>query len=118
MIDLDPQCNLSRLCIGENFEDESLFLNKDNIYQVILGVAEGGGDINENIKLQPTKYENLFILPGSQELSYFESVLTNGYNLAASGEKLGYFQTSAIDRFLLKKEIDEKKKLMKKLMFL
>lgn len=108
LIDLDPQCNLSRLCIGENFEEEDLLSdNKKNIYDVIKGVVEGGSDIDSSIKLEKTKYENLFILPGSSDLTYFESILSNAYNLATGGQPLGYFQTSSIDRFLTSKEIDD-----------
>jgi cellulose biosynthesis protein BcsQ len=108
LIDLDPQCNLSRLCIGESFEEENLLpKNRKNIYDVIKGIVEGGSDIDISVKLENTKYTNLFILPGSPELSYFESILSNAYNFAASGNRIGYFQTSSIDRFLMQKEIDD-----------
>lgn len=107
LIDLDPQCNLSRLCIGQDFEETNLVSeNRKNIYDVIKGIVEGGSDIDTSIDLEKTRYDNLYILPGSSELSYFESILSNAYNLAASGQRLGYFQTSGIDRFLLDKEVE------------
>ena len=54
--------------------------------------------------------KSLYLLKGSINLSLFENNLVTAYGQAASGERIGYFQTSAIDRFLrekgLKEEID------------
>jgi hypothetical protein len=52
----------------------------------------------------------LFLLKGSVNLSLYENLLVSAYGQAAAGQQLGYFQTSAIDRFLrergLRDEID------------
>jgi len=112
LVDLDPQCNLSRLALGEDYYTETLFspLNKD-IFDVLKGVVEGGGDIDMTVQFIPIKEsKSLYLLKGSINLSLFENNLVTAYGQAASGERIGYFQTSAIDRFLrekgLKEEID------------
>lgn len=106
LIDLDPQCNLSRLALGEHFS-ESIFLQNDNtIYGVLKGIVEGGSDINTKIPFQDLR-ENVSILPGSLKLSNYQNLLITAYNQAASWQEIGYFQTSAIQRFLQEKWLSE-----------
>src|SRR3989338_3421226 len=80
LIDLDPQCNLSRLALGDqNYSDTIFSHTYKDIYDVLKGVVEGGSDV---------------------DFSVYENILVSAYGAAASGQQLGYFQTSAIDRFL------------------
>ncbi len=107
LIDLDPQCNLSSLALGDFFLEQNLFNGSDeNIYGVLKQVIEGGGDINTNIKFQEVS-ENLSILPGSLKLSNYENSLISSWGEAAQGVERGFFSTSAIDRFLNKKGLAE-----------
>ncbi|MFH0972565.1 MAG: AAA family ATPase [Patescibacteria group bacterium] len=113
LVDLDPQCNLSRLAIGDSQYKKTLFskIEKD-IYDVLKGVIEGGSDIDLNVPFisVPKSNENLSLIKGSVNLSFYENILVAAYGQAAAGQQLGYFQISAIDRFLrekgLKNEID------------
>ncbi|OQX00578.1 hypothetical protein BWK69_01145 [Candidatus Parcubacteria bacterium A4] len=109
MIDLDPQCNLTRLAMGETFYQENLFsASEKTIYDVLRGVIEGGSDIDLAVRfLSVGTSGNLSLLKGDIRLSLYESVLMTAYGLAASGQPLGYFQTSAIDRFLREKGLSE-----------
>lgn len=113
LVDLDPQCNLSRLSLGDNYYEKNLFSSQEkNIYDVLKGVVEGGSDINLNVPYIPipNSNNNLSLVKGSVELSLYENILVTAYGQAAAGQQLGYFQTSAIDRFLrergLKDEVD------------
>jgi len=113
LVDLDPQCNLSRLAMGDNQYEKTLFseMEKD-IYDVLKGVIEGGGDVDFEAPFIPVSNSenNLFLMKGSVSLSLYENILVTAYGQAAAGQQLGYFQTSAIDRFLrergMKDEID------------
>jgi chromosome partitioning protein len=109
LIDLDPQCNLSKLSLGDYFEDNLFSGQFDTIYDVVSGILEGGRDINVDARLH-TIGKNLQILPGSLKLSSYENLLSTAYNQAAAGEEIGYFITSALRRFLaergMKDEID------------
>ncbi|MDA3840479.1 MAG: AAA family ATPase [Patescibacteria group bacterium] len=113
LVDLDPQCNLSRLAMGDNQYEKTLFseMEKD-IYDVLRGVVEGGADVDFEVPFIPVSNSenNLFLMKGSVNLSLYENILVTAYGQAAAGQQLGYFQTSAIDRFLrekgMKEEID------------
>src|SRR3989344_848181 len=61
LIDLDPQCNLTRLAMGEEYYLKNLFSETEKtIYDVLRGVIEGGGDINLDVKFLPVRsYNNL-----------------------------------------------------------
>lgn len=109
LVDLDPQCNLSRLAMGESFYIQNLFSgNEKTIADVLKGVVEGGSDINMGVKFLPIQaYPNLSLLKGDINLSVYESLLITAYGQAASGQQIGYFQTSAIDRFLREKGLNE-----------
>ena len=103
LVDLDPQCNLTRLALGEEYYDNTIFSSTSKtIYDVLKGVVRGGADIDVDFKLEQAKgaSKNLFLLRGDMRLSEYENILATGYNSAAAGEPIGYFQTSAIDRML------------------
>jgi len=51
--------------------------------------------------------QNLYLLKGDINLSTYEALLINAYGQAASGQRIGYFQTSPIDRFLREKGLNE-----------
>ncbi len=113
LVDLDPQCNLSRLSLGDQNYTNTLFSNTyKDIYDVLKGIVEGGSDLDTSVPLIPVSNSdnNLFLLKGSVKLSLYENILVSAYGQAASGQQLGYFQISAVDRFLreigLSNEID------------
>jgi len=106
LIDLDPQCNLSRLALWEDFEKNYLNNNNSSIFWVLKNIVLWGWDVDSSIKFQELR-DNLSILPWSLDLSLFEDLLSSSFSEAGSGQALWYFNTSAIDRFLNKKWLDE-----------
>ncbi|MFA6526552.1 MAG: AAA family ATPase [Candidatus Buchananbacteria bacterium] len=113
LADLDPQCNLSRLALGDDYYEKTLFSAAEkDIYDVLKGVIEGGSDIDLNVPFIPVANSsgNLSLLKGSVNFSLYENLLVSAFGQAAAGQQLGYFQTSAIDRFLrergMRDEID------------
>jgi len=103
LVDLDPQCNLLRLALGDDQYTGTLFSSTyKDIFDVLKGVIEGGADIDVSVPFIPMPQgdENLSLLKGSVNLSLYENILVTAYGQAAAGQQLGYFQTSAIDRFL------------------
>jgi len=108
LVDLDPQCNLSRISLGNTFEENLFSDNQKTIYTVLQGVVRGGADIDTNVKFEKIgPSNNLFILPGSLKLSEYENSLISAYGEAAQGSERGFFSTSAIDRFLTEKGLAE-----------
>jgi cellulose biosynthesis protein BcsQ len=109
LVDLDPQCNLSRLALGEDYYLKNLFSDQEKtIVDVLKGVVEGGADVDLSVKFLPVRAsENLFLLKGDLNLSSYENLLITAYGQAAAGQQIGYFQTSAIDRFLREKALNE-----------
>ncbi len=109
LVDLDPQCNLSRLALGEDYYMQNLFSETEKtIYHVLRGVIEGGSDVDLSVKFLPVKADpNLSLLKGDINLSMYEGLLSTAYGQAASGQPIGYFQTSAIDRFLREKGLSD-----------
>lgn len=109
IIDLDPQCNISRLALWEKFEDSLFSWSENNIYWVLKWIFTWWSDINLTIWFQEIR-ENLSILLWSLELSQYQDLLITAYNQATAGQEIWYFQTSAISRYLfekwLKDEID------------
>ncbi|MEK7557672.1 MAG: AAA family ATPase, partial [Patescibacteria group bacterium] len=110
LVDLDPQCNLSRLALGL-FEKTLFSDSQKTIYTVLEGIIKGGSDIDRSVNFEKIgNNNNLFILLGSLKLSQYENSLISSYGEAAQGVERGFFITSAIDRFLtekgLKEEID------------
>ena len=109
LVDLDPQCNLSRLAMGDDYYMKHLFSDTEKtVADVLKGVVQGGADIDLSVRFIPVKANsNLFLLKGDINLSTYESLLMTAYGQAASGQQIGYFQTSAIDRFLREKGMSE-----------
>src|ERR1700712_5179710 len=86
MVDLDPQCNLTRLCLGEGWFEDNLFSsqNKD-ISDILKGVVEGGADIDTSIKpVALNRYPNIGLVPGSPNIVQFENLLTTASGQAAA----------------------------------
>ena len=107
LVDLDPQCNSTILALGPDFYEDDLFASQ-TVYTAIKGVFEGGADIDLKVNFIPSPdTKNLFIFPGSLKLSTLEDVLGTAFPQATSGNKLGYFQTSAIFRLLIEKGMQE-----------
>jgi len=110
LVDLDPQCNLSRLAQGDVWFERNLFSEMEkNIFDVLKGVIEGGSDIDTKVQFLSNiaGCKQLSLLKGSIQLSQYENLLASAYGMAAAGQQLGYFQTSAIDRFLRDKGLNE-----------
>lgn len=108
LVDLDAQCNLSRLALGDVFEENLFSESQKTIYDVLSGVIRGGSDIDKSIKFESVGTTgNLSILPGSMRLSDYENSLISAYGEAAQGIERGFFSTSAIDRFLSEKGLSE-----------
>lgn len=108
LIDLDPQCNLTRLALGDEYYENTIFsATSKTIYDVLGGVIRGGGDVDNKTSFEHAKdgSGNLFLLRGDLRLSEYENLLSTAYNQAAAGQQIGYFQTSAIDRFLREKAL-------------
>ncbi len=96
LIDLDPQCNLSRLALGDDYYEKTLFSSADkDVYDVLKGITEGGGDIDLGVPYIPVSNsgDNLLLLKGSVNLSLYENLLVTAYGQAASGQQIGYFQS-------------------------
>lgn len=106
LIDLDPQCNLSKLALGSTFEDNLFSTKLNTAYTVLEGVIKGGSDINKTIDFEKLD-TNLSILPGSLKLSDYENSLITSYGEASQGIERGFFTTSAMDRFLNYKGLSE-----------
>jgi chromosome partitioning protein len=106
IIDLDPQCNISQLALWEQFENNIFSEGENNIYGVLKWVVEWWWDINLSISFQAVR-PNLWILPWSLKLSVFEDLLSGAFSDAWSWQPLWYFNTSAIDRFLRNKWLNE-----------
>ncbi len=110
LIDLDPQTNLTRLALGDEYYANTLFSSgAKDVSDVLSGVVRGGSDIDISFKFEQARQGdgNLHLLPGSLKLSDYESLLTTAYNSAAAGDQIGYFQTSAVNRYLYEKGLDE-----------
>jgi cellulose biosynthesis protein BcsQ len=109
IIDLDPQCNITRLAMGDLFYEQTLFSeNEKTISDVLKGIINGGSDIDLSVQFLPVKNtNNLYLLKGDINLSTYETILTSAFGQAAGGQQIGYFQTSAIDRFLREKGLKE-----------
>ena len=59
LVDLDPQCNLSRLAMGDNKFEKTLFSQADkDIHDVLKGVIEGGTEIDLSVPFLPVSNSN------------------------------------------------------------
>lgn len=105
IIDLDPQCNISRLALWESFMEKNLFTNQ-NIYSVLKNIIIWKWDINKEINFTEVS-ENLSILQWSLKLSNFETMLSTWFNESSSWQIRWFNITSAIDRFLRFKWLNE-----------
>ena len=79
LVDADPQCNLSSLILGDNFEkyyvDEAT--KNDNLKDGVKVAFEGKPyPINEINCVSPKRSDNLFLLAGHANLSEYESSLS------------------------------------------
>jgi chromosome partitioning protein len=105
LVDLDPQCNLTRLAIGDENLEKTLILDSTNsIYDVIKGIITAKSDIDLSIK--PEKLQNgsgnMYLVKGDQRLSNYDDLLSGYYAQAAGGNEAGYRQTSAISKIYQK----------------
>ena len=103
LIDLDPQCNLSELVLGNVYEKNLFSGSQKTTYDVVRKLVSATGDVDKSIQLMNTSHENLYLLPGSLQLSLFEELLVTNFSSAMSGNEAGYTITSAISRYLLDK---------------
>ena len=99
LIDLDPQCNLSRLSLWDAFAHSLFSQEQNNIYSVLQGVIQWWSDIRTDIDPIYIQ-ENLSLIPWSLKLSQYEDLLITAYNQAAAWSAIGYFQTSALQRYI------------------
>lgn len=106
LIDLDPQCNLSRLALWQDFNKSLFNWNDNNIYGVLKGIIKWWWDIDLSIWFTQIR-ENLSILSWSLKLSGYQDLLITAYNQATWWQEIWYFQTSAIYRFLQEKWLNE-----------
>lgn len=97
LMDLDPQSNLTRLALGEDFYENN---PQNTIYEILQGIVEGGNDINTNIRPQKISEEEFYIVPGNLRLSVFESSLRSSITEARSGNQKGFLETSSIARYM------------------
>ncbi len=110
LVDLDAQCNLTRLALGNEYFENTIFsTNSKTVYDVLKGVVQGGADIDLTVQFEQVRTvpNNLYLLRGDLRLSEYENILSTGYNSAAAGQQIGYFQTSAVDRFLRDKGLSD-----------
>ncbi len=110
LLDLDPQCNLTRLALGEEYYENTLFSHiSKTVYDVLSGVINGGGDIDLQTAFEPVKAapKNLSLLRGDLRLSDYEELLGTAFGNAAGGAQNGYFVTSALDRFMRAKGMSD-----------
>jgi len=106
LVDLDPQCNLSRLALWEHFDNNLFSWSENNIFGVLKWVIEGWWDVNTKIEFQELR-ENLSILSWSLNLSLYEDLLSSSFAEAWAWQPLWYYNTSAIYRFLNEKWLNE-----------
>ncbi len=105
LVDLDHQCNLSVLSLWEQFLENNLF-SWENIYSVLENLIKWVWDINESVWFIEIN-KNLSILQWNISLSLYEWILWNAFNEASSWFERWFVVTSAINRFLDKKWLDE-----------
>lgn len=89
LIDLDAQCNLTKLALGsDHYEDSALAQNHKTIYDVLRGVTRGGSDVDTTISFEPLSQGagNLSLLRSDLRLSEYENLLGVAYNQAAGGQ--------------------------------
>lgn len=98
LVDLDPQSNLTRLALGHELPEGT-----KTVYDMLKGVMEGGKDIDLTAQPLPLpSYPSLplSILPGHLNLSLYEEELGMALLQAMNGQSLGYFTSSALQRYV------------------
>ena len=97
-VDLDPQCNLTTYLLEES-EIENEFQSRKTVYNGILPLIEGTGDISE---LEPFKKEgrNIWLLSGDIQLSQFEDILATAWLESMAGQQRGFRIISSIYRII------------------
>ncbi|MCX8505764.1 MAG: AAA family ATPase [Alphaproteobacteria bacterium] len=92
LVDLDPQANLTNMCISsdmidENEENWSKITNK-GIYHAVRPLIEQG--ISDITEIDPIKFDqenNLYLIPGDLELSKIEDQLSREWTETLSSHK-------------------------------
>jgi len=105
LVDLDHQCNLSALSLWEQFLEDNLF-SWENIFLVLEKLIKWIGDIDNNVWFVDID-DNLSILQWNISLSLYEWILWNAFNEASSWLERWFVVTSAINRFLDQKWLNE-----------
>ncbi|MFF5488135.1 ParA family protein [Streptomyces virginiae] len=118
-VDLDPQANLTSMCLDETeiedlWENPSELINQgaakaglpgtgrvrsgQTIADAVRPILEGTGDIAavEPVELQP----GLWLLPGSLDLSRFEDKLSNEWSRAYAGDVAAIRTSTAFHRII------------------
>ncbi|GAB2576121.1 AAA family ATPase [Streptomyces capparidis] len=118
-VDLDPQANLTSMCLDETeieelWENPSELINQgavpaglpgagrvrsgQTIADAVRPILEGMGDIAavEPVRLQP----DLWLLPGSLDLSRFEDKLSNEWSRAYAGDIAAIRTSTAFHRIM------------------
>ena len=78
LVDGDPQCNLTRLALGEEYYDNTIFsATSKTIYDILKGIINGGADVDLSAELEEAKgsQKNLYLLRGNMRLSEYEDIL-------------------------------------------
>lgn len=89
LIDLDPQCNLTGLCLNENSEGDAFarYQNQeiDNIYKSLTPAMKSTGERIKTPKLfEISGQENLLLLPGNVEMANVETQLATSLSVGTS----------------------------------
>ena len=74
LVDLDPQCNLSRLALGDQQFTNTLFSSTyKDVYDVLKGIILGGSDVDMSVPMIPVSNSggNLSLLKGNVNLSLY-----------------------------------------------
>ena len=90
LVDLDPQCNLTRLSVGDEQFQASLFSDTNKtIYTIISGIVTAKGDVDLSIKPEVLLNTggNLYLVRGDQRLSNYDDLLASFYAQAAGGDR-------------------------------
>jgi cellulose biosynthesis protein BcsQ len=100
MLDLDPQSNLTSMCMPEERLEDEFWLESAEHTKTILGcirpILRGVGDIDEP-HVEEMR-EGLAIVPGDPGLWTFEDKLSDAWPRAAAGESSAFRALSAFHR--------------------
>lgn len=103
--DLDPQANLTDVCLTDDVQDALGNLDEPaTIYAAVSPLILGTGDVRQDVVLQQLNDTDgtggLYLLPGDLALSRFEQQLSDEWAGARNGEVRALRVTSAIWRVL------------------